>query len=387
MERKKSVAIVGGGITGVAIAYHLAKLDRFEITVIDDPIGRRATGVAAGMLAPVTEVNFGEEHLASFMLSSADYFKSVATTFNDQYKLDIGYRNTGTITVSLTDKDRKDLERYLALYRRLGLSAVESEGSELRLLEPLLSPQVNYGISTEIDQQVDNRALYDALKRVNNRLGVNTVGHKVVKVERDRMGDYRIFNDSGSNSLFNLVIVASGTSSNSIEGDLKEISNFIRPVKGQIIRARHSIDTKAPGKIIRYSVDSRPGYIVTRSNGEVVIGATSEEVGFDDRLKARSTYELLHDAIRVLPIVGEYSIEEINVGFRPASDDNLPIIGALKENLWVALGSYRHGILLSMYIGKMVSEAISAEETTLAGYEFFSPSRFVGDLQVTTPQA
>ncbi|MDA8195594.1 MAG: glycine oxidase ThiO [Actinomycetota bacterium] len=387
MERKKSVAIVGGGITGVAIAYHLAKLDRFEITVIDDPIGRRATGVAAGMLAPVTEVNFGEEHLASFMLSSADYFKSVATTFNDQYKLDIGYRNTGTITVSLTDKDRKDLERYLALYRRLGLSAVESEGSELRLLEPLLSPQVNYGISTEIDQQVDNRALYDALKRVNNRLGVNTVGHKVVKVERDRMGDYRIFNDSGSNSLFNLVIVANGTSSNSIEGDLKEISNFIRPVKGQIIRARHSIDTKAPGKIIRYSVDSRPGYIVTRSNGEVVIGATSEEVGFDDRLKARSTYELLHDAIRVLPIVGEYSIEEINVGFRPASDDNLPIIGALKENLWVALGSYRHGILLSMYIGKMVSEAISAEETTLAGYEFFSPSRFVGDLQVTTPQA
>ena len=386
MERKKSVAIIGGGITGVSIAYHLSKLDRFDITVIDDPQGPKATPIAAGMLAPVTEVNFGEEHLASFMLSAAEYFASLAKTFVDQYKFEIGYRNSGTVTVSLTDKDRKDLERYVALYRRLGLSVVEHEGWEVRLIEPLLSPQVNYGISTEIDQQVDNRALFDALKRINNRLGVKSRDARVVKVERDRDGDYRIFDDSGENALFNLVILANGTSATQIEGELKEISSFIRPVKGQIIRARQGSDRQAPNKVIRYSVDSRPGYIVTRSNGEVVIGATSEEVGYDDRLKARSTFELLHDAIRVVPMVGEYSIDEISVGFRPASDDNLPIIGALRENLWVALGSYRHGILLSMVIGKKVAEALALDEIHLEGYEIFAPSRFVGGFQTPSTQ-
>ena len=386
MERKKSVAIIGGGITGVSIAYHLAKLDRFDITVIDDPQGKRATTVAAGMLAPVTEVNFGEEHLATFMLSAAEYFASIAKTFEDQYKFDIGYRNTGTISVSLTEKDRKDLERYVTLYRRLGLSVIEHEGWEVRLIEPLLSPQVNYGISTEIDQQVDNRSLYESLKRINGRLSVKTRETRVVKVEQDRDGHYRIFDEGGENSLYELVVVANGTSASLIEGDVKEISSFVRPVKGQIIRARHGNDRQAPNKVIRYSIDSRPGYIVTRSNGEVVIGATSEEVGFDDRLKARGTFELLHDAIRVVPVVGEYAIEEINVGFRPASDDNLPIIGAVKENLWVALGSYRHGILLSMLIGKRVSEAIAVDETHITGYEIFSPARFVGEIQPTSAQ-
>lgn len=384
MERKKSVVIIGGGITGVSIAFHLAKLDRFDITVIDDPQGKRATTVAAGMLAPVTEVNFGEEHLATFMLSAAEYFASLAKTFEDQYKLDIGYRNTGTISVSLTEKDRKDLERYVSLYRRLGLSVIEHEGREVRLIEPLLSPQVNYGISTEIDQQVDNRSLYESLKRINSRLSVKTRETRVVKVDQDRDGPFRVFDEGGENSLFDLVIVANGTSAALIEGDTKEITSFVRPVKGQIIRARHDNDRQAPTKVIRYSIDSRPGYVVTRSNGEVVIGATSEEVGFDDRLKARGTFELLHDAIRVVPIVGEYSIEEINVGFRPASDDNLPIIGAIKENLWVALGSYRHGILLSMLIGKRVSEAIAVDETHINGYEIFTPARFVGGIQSTS---
>ena len=381
MERKKNLAIIGGGITGASIAYHLAKSDRFEITIFDDPAGKRATTVAAGMLAPVTEVNFGEENLSTFMIQAAEYFASIARTFEEQYKFDIGYRNTGTITVSLTEKDRKDLERYVNLYRRLGLSVTEHDGSEAQRIEPLLSPQVNYGITTEIDQQVDNRALFDSLRRINSRLGVSTIDRRVVKVERDRDGDFRVFDDGGENGLYHVVIVANGTSATTIEGELKEISSFIRPVKGQIIRTRHGSDHLAPGKVVRYNVDSRPGYIVTRSNGEVVIGATSEEVGFDERVKARGTFDLLHDAIRVVPMVGEYAIEEINVGFRPASDDNLPILGEIRENLWVALGSYRHGILLSMFIGKKVAEAIASEQTLVEGFEIFAPSRFVGEIQ------
>jgi glycine oxidase len=121
-------------------------------------------------------------------------------------------------------------------------------------------------------------------------------------------------------------------------------------------------------------VEGRPGYIVPRLDGEIVIGATQEEKGFDASTKVRSTYELLRDALRVIPALGEMEIAEINVGFRPATNDNFPILGQVEQDLFCALGSFRHGILLSSIIGRGIAEMISGPTTSIE-LGLFTPNR------------
>jgi glycine oxidase len=127
----------------------------------------------------------------------------------------------------------------------------------------------------------------------------------------------------------------------------------MRPVKGQILRLRGP-------RLIDHVLRTPDVYLVPREDGELVIGATMEEQGFDATITTWAVMDLLRDAWRILPGVSELALAETAAGFRPALRDHLPAIGATAvEGLFVATGHYRHGVLLSPVTAKLLARAIA----------------------------
>jgi glycine oxidase len=151
----------------------------------------------------------------------------------------------------------------------------------------------------------------------------------------------------------------------------------VRPVKGQTIRLR------LPGPpglrhVLRASVQGSPVYVVPRADGRVVVGASSEETGFELTARAGAVYELLRDAQTVLPELGEAVFEEVCTGLRPGSPDNAPIIGAAElPGLVYATGHYRNGILLTPVTADAVADLVT-DGALPAAVAPFNPSRFAG---------
>ena len=151
----------------------------------------------------------------------------------------------------------------------------------------------------------------------------------------------------------------------------------VRPVKGQTLRLRLPSGVRLP-RVVRASVKGSQVYVVPRADGRVVVGASSEEAGFDVQPRAGAVYELLRDAQSVLPVLGESVFEELSTGLRPATVDNAPLIGACEvEGLVHATGHYRNGVLLAPVTADAVA-AIVAGDTPPDVVAAFRPGRAVG---------
>jgi glycine oxidase len=126
----------------------------------------------------------------------------------------------------------------------------------------------------------------------------------------------------------------------------------LRPVKGQILRLRGAT-------LLHHVVRTPDVYLVPRVDGELVVGATMEERGFDPDVTAGATLDLLREAWRVLPGISELAVSELGVGFRPALRDNLPAIGPTAvDGLFVATGHFRHGVMLAPITADLAIDAI-----------------------------
>src|SRR6185437_6815491 len=166
------VQVVGGGVIGLACAWELAR-NGDEVTVVAPAPGRDgASWVAAGMLAPVTEAQFGESALTALLLDGAGRWPAFAGALEAATGQSIGYDATGTLTVALDASDRASLDDLLTYQHSLGLDAVRRSASQCRELVPALSPSLRGGIEVPGDHHVDNRALLAALVAANEAAGV-----------------------------------------------------------------------------------------------------------------------------------------------------------------------------------------------------------------------
>ena len=357
------VLVVGGGVIGLAVAWR-ARLRGLSVLVLErDAVGELcAAGVAAGMLAPVSEVEFGEagRRVLELGMRSAAMWPAFAAELERESGVELGLRASGTVVVARDADEAAELERQIAFREELGLRARRLLPSAARALEPALAPTVRLALEAPDDHSVDPRQVLGALRRACAASGVRLREHApVAAVELDepqgRVVGVRLADGERLGAA--QVVLAAGAWVSQIEGLPSHARLPVRPVKGQILRLR---DPDGPGllqRVLRFE----GGYLVPRGDGRYVLGATVEERGFEPRPTAGGVYELLRRARELLPGVLELQIEELSVGFRPATPDNAPALGpaAIAGLLWAA-GHHRNGILLAPLTAALLAAALAA---------------------------
>lgn len=351
------VTVVGGGLIGLAAAWRCARRG-LRVRVYDPAPGTGASHAAAGMLAPVSEAYFGEAELTRLLVESAARWPSFRAELEADAGASVGYRDEGTLVVALTADDLAGAERLRVYQAGLGLPITPLRPAQLRQREPLLSPRLRGGAFAPDDRQVDPRRVVAALRAALARAGVPIVARPVVNLPA-------VTND--------VVVLAAGLGSAELAG------LPVRPVKGQILRLR------APGgappgfsHVIRGYADGRSVYLVPRTDGEVVVGATVEERG-DVAVTAGAVVDLLRAAVDLVPELAEYELAETAVGHRPGTPDNAPIVGWLEHPYAiVATGHFRHGVVLTPITADAVADLITTGHVPLE-LAPFGPDRFRGD--------
>jgi glycine oxidase len=357
-KQRVEVVVVGGGIIGLAVAWR-ARQRGMEVTVLErDATGRATSFVAAGMLAPVAEVEFGAAGRRSLELGlrSVKLWPAFAAELEDVAGLEVGLMRTGTLLVARDEDGARELERQLEFRGSLGLRVTRLRPSDARELEPALAPTVRLALQAPDDHSVDPRLVLEALRRACLSAGVDIRERsRVSRIELEAGRVSGVTLDGGDRLGAPQVVLAAGPWSERIGGLPAAAQMPVRPVKGQILRLRDPGGPGLLGRVLRFE----GGYLVPRADGCYILGATVEERGFAARPTAGGVYGLLRDAGELVPGIRELDIEELSVGFRPGTPDNAPVIGpgALPGLTW-ATGHHRNGILLAPLTAEMVVEVL-----------------------------
>jgi len=358
-QRDYDAVIVGGGVIGLSCAWRAARRGA-RVAVVErsqPPAG--ATRVAAGMLAPVGELAFGEPELLKMTLAAAELYPDFVAELEAASGIPTGYRRDGALHLALDRDEAAELRRVHQLQRSLGLGAEWLPPRRCRELEPGLTPSFNGGVHAPEEASVDPRALaaalLGALEAEDGAELLTGTGVDGTLLDGERIAGVRT--EGGSELRAANVVLATGAWAADAQWLPDAARPPVRPVKGQILELR-ARDGAAPCRRI---VASERVYLVPRPDGRLILGATVEEQGFDTAVTAGGVHELLREAYRLLPDVAEMELVEATAGLRPGTPDNLPLIGASGvEGLLWATGHYRNGILLAPLTANMLVEELEA---------------------------
>jgi glycine oxidase len=348
------VVIVGAGVIGLSCALRCADAGT-TVTVVDPEPGRGASWAAAGMLAPVSELHYGEDALLALNLVSSRRWPGWAESLADR-GIEVGYIRCGSLMVARDADDSAELRRLLKTQLDLGLTAEWLRGSQAREVEPALAPSTRGAIAVASDHQVDNRALVDGLLTLLGRhCGVDIVHDRAAELTREGQRVTGVRLEDGSTADADWVVMAAGVGMPQI-GGLPVTLPQIRPVKGQLLHLR-----SVTGPLATANLRGTEVYIVSRPDGRIVVGATVEEKGYDIQVTAGGVSQLLRAAWELLPGVYECVLVQTTAGLRPGSPDNAPLLGPVEdmEGLILATGHYRNGVLLSPLTADIVAGLVT----------------------------
>ncbi|MFN2617260.1 MAG: glycine oxidase ThiO [Thermoleophilaceae bacterium] len=357
--RSYDAVVVGAGLIGLACGWRAAEQGLSVLVAERAPKpGAGASGVAAGMLAPVTEADFGEERLLRLNLDARERWPAFAARLEERTGLSIGYRETGALFVAADRDDVAELRRLHDFQRALGLDAEWLAPRDCRALEPGLSPRVSGGVLCPNEAQADPPAVLAALSAaVRQASGELACGVEVQGVELDGGRVAGVRTATGVVRAPRVVIAAGAWSAGLAPGGR---GPAVRPVKGQIIQLR--VRGGGPEPLTRI-VRSPRCYLLARGDGRVVLGATVEEQGFDTAVTVDGVHRLLEAAREVLPEVAELELVAARAGLRPGSRDNVPVVSAdpRTPGLTWATGHYRNGVLLAPHTAELVATLLTGE--------------------------
>ena len=363
------VVVIGGGIVGLACADELSSRGKQVVVLEREYAGAGAGNVAAGMLAPVSESEAEEPAFVELALASCNIYESWVKGIEADSGLRCGYRTEGSLLLALHRDHEEELERLAAIQRSLGLASQPITRDEAIEKEPYVSPRVVGGLFAPNDRQVDPRRLTQALAAsLTARGGTILEGQKAKPLLAGGCAVGAVTLEAEVRA--ECVLLAGGVWSGAVWPE-EAGSLPLRPVKGQLLRLRG----RSPEGLIRHVVRTPDVYLVPREDGELLIGATSEEQGFDTNVTVWAVMDLLREAWRVLPGIAELTVSEMQAGLRPTLRDHLPAIGATRvEGLYVATGHYRHGVMLAPITARLLADAIDGAAPEML--RAFDPQRF-----------
>ena len=356
LPARADVAIVGGGLIGLSIAWRLAQAGRSVVVVERETIGSGASLAATGMLAPAAEHEPGSDPLLPLALDSLKRWPGFRDALEAASGLDIDYREDGTLVLAIGRDEVERLRFRYDLQRRSGVAAEWVAGTEVRRREPALRPSVTAGVFCPLDHQVDPSRVMAALVAACRAAGVALVENSPVLALERTAGRVSGLRTAERTLQADTVILAAGAWSG--EGGLlpQSLALPVRPLKGQSLALK---TTRRTGTL-SHMVWTEQVHMAPKSDGHIVVGATVEDCGFRSGVTAGGLYALLEGARRVLPGIEEMEVEAVWSGFRPTSDDDAPILGEIAPGLVVATGHHRNGYLLA----PVTADAIAALVTT-----------------------
>jgi glycine oxidase len=364
--------IAGGGIIGGSIAWRLAA-EGVKVTVFErGRLGMEASWAAAGMLAPQAEAE-GPGPILDICLRGRDAFERIAGRLMRESGVDPEYDKEGILYCALDAGEQRNLEGRARWQRGAGLGGEleELDGAAARRIEPRLSPEVCYALHLPNNRRVENRKLTRAYVAAAIRAGAEfREGAPVAEIvarNSDRVG-LRL--EDGSRHEADFVINAAGAWAAAIRG-LEADRITMRPVRGQIVCFQGQPGMLGP------AIFSLRGYLVPRRDGRLLAGSTMEEAGFDRSVTMAGVGRIVAGANALVPALGALAFREAWAGFRPATEDKLPILGpsAVHPNVFWATAHFRSGILLSALTGEVIADLVMGRKPSF-DLTPFSPRRF-----------
>jgi len=374
------VLVIGGGVIGLSIAWRAAQRG-MRVTVADPEPGRGASRAAAGMITPISEAAYAEKELFRLGRESQRRYPAFAAELTGITSEPTGYRQTGTLQVACDADDLALLREHQALQESFGMTVRRLDARECRREEPMLDPSVRGGLLAAEDASVDPRLLTRALLAAAVMAGADVVRQPAAEILSARGRAAGAVLADGTRILARWVVLAAGWNSGSVAGLPPGTAPPVRPVKGQILRLRSLPrgPDSPPGLLarsVRGMVHGSSVYLVPRQSGELVVGATQEELGADTRVTAGGVWELLRDARTVVPGITELELTEAVAGLRPGTPDNAPVLGpSALPGLVLATGHFRAGVLLAPVTADIITGYLTTER--LSGLAApFTPQRF-----------
>ena len=355
------VIVIGGGVIGLSIARELA--GRKSVLLLDrGSTGQGTSRAAAGMLTPLSEA---DDQGAFFQLCRASHalYPRFVEELKQESGLDAGYSSEGLLCLASTDESAGALRRRYDWQKKAGFETEMLSVDEVHKMEPLVTAPICAAVFMPGERSVTPRRLVNALREACFNRGVEMrTGLHVEEISANTVHVGHMTMEASS------IVIASGVWSSEFRGLDPPIPVF--PRKGQILSL--GMPPGAFRRMIRWG----SSYFVPRSGGELVVGATNEDVGFDLSNTPAGLGRLLTDAQQISSHAGCYPILETWTGLRPATPDALPILGpSAIPGLYYATGHYRNGVLLAPITAAIVADLIDGQKPGVS-IEPYLPSRF-----------
>ncbi len=343
------VLVIGAGVIGCAVAHELARRDA-HVEVIDPrAIAAGATHASAGMLAP-----YSEEHhdgLLTLGLSSLSRYDAFVDRLRHESHIPFEYERRGTLHVAIDEAEAERLKAEANNYKSAGVACEWLDAAALHALAPSLCEHATAGLLLPMQGYVDATGMTRALAAAAERRGVHFTADRVLGIDAGATG-VTVTTPEGTIA-GDALVLAAGSWSSAVAG----VSSWpppVKPIRGQLLHLR------APARVAPLILWSNSCYVVPWQNGTTLVGATVEDAGFDERPTADGVRHLLNAAQELVPSLGSAAFEEVRVGLRPKTPDELPIIGpsSTMRHVFHATGHYRNGILLTPLTADLIADLL-----------------------------
>lgn len=352
MKHKYDAIVVGGGVIGGSIAYNLAKRGSKVLLLEKDQLASKSSGAAAGMLGAQAELE-GDSPLFPLAKRSREMFPHIAKELQEVSGVDIEFVNKGMFKVALSNEEASQLKNIIDIQRNAGEEAEWFSTEELQKVEPLLANEIKGGIYIPKDGQVSapqlSKAFFQSAAVLGAEIKEFTAVHSFIFEKKKVIG---VETDDGNFYCENIIVANGAWSRQLLEKSGLELTVY--PVKGECF----FVKTHKP--LLEKTIFSHGCYLVPKSGGRILVGATVKPHSFDRKVSLEGIATLMEKAKKLLPVIAEAEWEKAWAGTRPQTADGLPYISEHPEyhGLFIATGHFRNGILLSPITGELTADLV-----------------------------